>query len=203
MKRLTVFIAAALAACVLFTACKSGYGKAAQIALEEALKTETDLEFFILDDVSSADLSDFQEIYGGFGARQYAPKRYGIASEGSIPQEIPEHRVLFTVSAWPDYADGGKFVTDINITDPKVRVFGLTTESTAEEFLRKCTSLGYERVERRDDSGEPPALCGTLLLNYACVRSRDGKHYILLAKYVNSSFIRIYAPVSNRSNIIF
>ena len=81
MKRLAVFIAAALAACFLFAAC-SGNDKAAQIALEEALKTETDLEFFILDDVSNADLSEFQEIYGGFGANRYAPKRYGISSEG-------------------------------------------------------------------------------------------------------------------------
>lgn len=198
MKRLTVFIAAALAACFLFAAC-SGNDKAAQIALEEALKTETDLEFFILDDVANADFSAFQEIYGVFGASQYAPKRYGISSEGSIPQEIPEHCVLFTVSAWPDHADGGAFVTDITITDPKVRLFGLTVDSTAEEFIEKCELLGYKKAEKQSEADQ--AARG--IKEYACVESKDGKYSIVLEKTSERSVIRIIAPVSNRNNIIF
>lgn len=199
MKRLAVFIAAALAACFLFAAC-SGIDKAAQIALEEALKTETDLEFFILDDVADADFSAFQEIYGGFGASQYAPKRYGISESGIISeQQIPEQCVVYTVSAWPDHADGGAFVTDITITDPKVRLFGLTVDSTAEEFTQKCELLGYKKAEKQSEADQ--AARG--IKEYACVESKDGKYSIVLEKTSERSTIRINAPVGNRNNIIF
>lgn len=199
MKRLAVFIAAALAACFLFAAC-SGNDKAAQIALEEALKTETDLEFFILDDVADADFSAFQEIYGGFGANRYAPKRYGISESGIISeQQIPEQCVVYTVSAWPDHADGGAFVTDITVTDPKVRLFGLTVDSTAEEFIKKCELLGYKKAEKRSEADQ--AARG--IKEYACVRSKDGKYSIVLEKTSERSTIRINAPVGNRNNIIF
>lgn len=199
MKRLSVFIAFVLAACFLFAAC-SGNDKAAQIALEEALKTETDLEFFILDDVADADFSAFQEIYGGFGASQYAPKRYGISESGIISeQQIPGQCVLYTVSAWPDHADGGAFVTDITVTDPKVRLFGLTVDSTAEEFIKKCELLGYKKAERQSEADQ--AARG--IKEYACVESKDGKYSIVLEKTSERSTIRINAHVSNRNNIIF
>lgn len=198
MKRLTVFIAAALAACFLFAACKSD--KAARIALEEAIKNETDLEFFILDDVADADFSAFQEIYGVFGARRYAPKRYGISESGIISeQQIPEQCVLYTVSAWPDHADGGAFVTDITITDPKVRLFGLTVDSTAEEFIKKCEQLGFKKVEKRSEADQ----AARDIKEYACVKSKDGKYSIVLEKTSERSVIRINAPVGNRKNIIF
>lgn len=198
MKRLSVFIAAALAACFLFAACKSD--KAARIALEEAIKNETDLEFFILDDVANADLSEFQEIYGGFGASRYAPKRYGISESGIISeQQIPEQCVLYTVSAWPDHADGGAFVTDITITDPKVRLFGLTVDSTAEEFIKKCEQLGYKKVEKRSEADQ----AANGIKEYAYVQSKDGKYSIVLEKTSERSAIRINAPVGNRNNIIF
>ena len=199
MKRLSVFIAAALAACFLFAAC-GGNDKAAQIALEEALKTETDLEFFILDDVADADFSALQEIYGGFGARRYAPKRYGISESGIISeQQIPEQCVVYTVSAWPDHADGGAFVTDITVTDPKVRLFGLTVDSTAEEFIKKCEQLGFKKVEKRSEADQ----AANGIKEYACIESKDGKYSIVLAKTSERSTIRIIAPVGNRDNIIF
>jgi len=199
MKKLFVLIIAALI-CLPLAACRSGNDKAAQIALEEALKTETDLEFFILDDVADADFSGFQEIYGWFGAREYAPKRYGISESGIISeQQIPEQCVVYTVSAWPDHADGGAFVTDITVTDPKVRLFGLTVDSTAEEFIKKCELLGYKKVEKRSEADQAVRD----IKEYACVRSKDGKYSIVLEKTSERSAIRINAPVGNRDNIIF
>ena len=198
MKKLFVLIIAALI-CLPLAACRSGNDKAAQIALEEALKTETDLEFFILDDVIDADFSGFQEIYGWFGAREYAPKRYGISDDGSVPQQIPEQCVRYLVSAWPDHADGGAFVTDITVTDPKVRVFGLTIDSTAEEFIKKCEQLGYKKVEKRSEADQ----AANGIKEYACVKSKDGKYSIVLEKTSERSTIRINAPVGNRNNILF
>ena len=198
MKKLFVLIIAALI-CLPLAACRSGNDKAAQIALEEALKTETDLEFFILDDVIDADFSGFQEIYGWFGAREYAPKRYGISDDGSVPQQIPEQCVRYLVSAWPDHADGGAFVTDITVTDPKIRLFGLTVDSTAEEFIEKCEQLGFKKVEKRSEADQ----AANGIKEYACVKSKDGKYSIVLEKTSERSTIRINAPVGNRNNIIF
>ena len=199
MKRLFAFIIAALAVCSLFVACKNGNAATARIAFEEALKTDTDLEFFILDDVMNADFSDFQELYGVFGAREYAPKRYGIPDANPDLQQIPEQCVVFKVSAWPDHADGGAFVTDITVTDPKVRLFGLTIDSTAEEFIEKCKPLGYKKVDKPDVWDQ----AGVNSIEFACVKSNDGKYYIILEKTAERSYIRIMAPVSNRSGIIF
>ena len=198
MKKLFVLIIAVLI-CLPLAACRSGNDKAARITLEEALKTETDLEFFILDDVIDADFSGFQEIYGWFGAREYAPKRYGISDDGSVPQQIPEQCVRYLVSAWPDHADGGAFVTDITVTDPKIRLFGLTIDSTAEEFIEKCKLLGYKKVDKPDEWDQ----AGGNSIEFACVKSNDGKHYIILEKTAERSYIRIMAPVGNRNNTIF
>ena len=33
------------------------------------------------------------------------------------------------ITAWPDYADGGEFVTDITVTVPAVKVYGLIVDS--------------------------------------------------------------------------
>lgn len=208
MKKHLLFIIAALAFCLLFSACRkdgkpngeSTSPSPAPITLEESLKTETDLEFFILADLINADLSDFQEIYGSFGSWRYAPKRYGISDSHTVPQPLPEQFVLYIASAWPDCADGGKFVTNIQITDPKVRVFGLTIESSPEEFIEKCTALGYKQVNsavNEEDDGF--SYCD----EYTCMKSADGKHYIALTKKDSNAGIKLFAPVSNRGGIIF
>ncbi|MBR5947455.1 MAG: hypothetical protein IKZ82_02250 [Clostridia bacterium] len=206
MKKHFAFIIAALAFCLLITACKE-HGKPkdenaspAPITLEESLKTESDLEMFILTDAANADLSELQEVYGVAGQRRYVPKRYGIADNATAPQPLPEQFVLYIVSPWPDYEDGGSFVTNIQITDPKVRVFGLTIESSSEEFIEKCSMLGYNRVYSIDNEEYDGF---SYYDEYTCMKSADGKNYIALAKKDSNTYIVLFAPVTNRGGIIF
>ena len=104
----------------------------------------TSLEFWITEDVKDQDWTGHDEIYGWMGAREFLGSAYkkNVDTDGS--DQHPEHYVSYVITAWPDYADGGEFVTDITVTDPDVTVYGLTIESTYEEFDAVFESLGYE-----------------------------------------------------------
>lgn len=107
----------------------------------------TTLEFWICDDGSLVDWSGHDEITGWMGAQEFLGKDYRMSEQG----ERPRVRVSYILTAWPDYSDGGQYVTTIEITDPTVSVYGLTVESAPAEFERVMISMGY-KVESVDDS---------------------------------------------------
>ena len=107
---------------------------------------DTTLEYWICDDVSSVDWGGHDEITGWMGAQEFLGKGYHIGARG----ERPNVRVSYLLTAWPDYADGGQYVTTIEITDPAVSVYGLTVESEPAEFEQVMMSMGY-KVERTDN----------------------------------------------------
>lgn len=107
---------------------------------------DTILEFWICDDVSAVDWSGHDEITGWMGAQEFLGKDY----RADVQDERPPVRVSYILTAWPDYADEGSYVTTIEITDPAVSVYGLTAESGAAEFEQVMTSMGYH-VELADD----------------------------------------------------
>ena len=78
------------------------------------------------------------------GAREFLGSGYKKNEDPTGSNQHPEHYVSYVITAWPDYADGGEFVTDITVTDPDVTVYGLTIESTYEEFDAVFEPLGYE-----------------------------------------------------------
>ena len=104
----------------------------------------TSLEFWITEDVKDQDWTGHDEIYGWMGAREFLGSGYKKNEDPTGSNQHPEHYVSYVITAWPDYADGGEFVTDITVTDPDVTVYGLTIESTYEEFDAVFESLGYE-----------------------------------------------------------
>lgn len=104
----------------------------------------TSLEFWITEDVKDRDWTGHDEIYGWMGAREFLGSGYKKNEDPTGSNQHPEHYVSYVITAWPDYADGGEFVTDITVTDPAVMVYGLTIESTYEEFDAVFESLGYE-----------------------------------------------------------
>ena len=108
---------------------------------------DTALEFWICDDVSRVDWRGHDEIGGWMGAREFLGKDYRTGEQG----ERPPVRVSYLLTAWPDYADGGNYITTIEVTDPAVSVYGLTAESEPAEFERVMTSMGY-KVEWVTDS---------------------------------------------------
>ena len=106
---------------------------------------DTTLEFWIAEDISSVDFSAHYERFGVFGAREF----YGL---GYSPAEVikgshdvlPEKYVLYTVSGYPDVLDAWNYVTFIKIADPEIQVYGLTCNSSLEEFDKTMEELGYE-----------------------------------------------------------
>ena len=104
----------------------------------------TSLEIWITEDVKDQDWTGHDEIYGWMGAREFLGSGYKKNEDPTGANQHPDHYVSYVITAWPDYADGGEFVTDITVTDPDVTVYGLTIESTYEEFDAVFESLGYE-----------------------------------------------------------
>ena len=102
------------------------------------------MEFWITEDVKDQDWTGHDEIYGWMGAREFLGSGYKKNEDPTGANQHPDHYVSYVITAWPDYADGGEFVTDITVTDPDVTVYGLTIESTYEEFDAVFESLGYE-----------------------------------------------------------
>lgn len=105
---------------------------------------DTTLEFWITENVKDQDWTGHDEIYGWMGAREFLGSAYKKNEDADGLDQRPEHYVSYVITAWPDYADGGQFVTDITVTDPAVKVHGLTIASTFEEFDAVFEPLGYE-----------------------------------------------------------
>ncbi len=143
---------------------------------------DTNLEFWICDDVSLVDWNGHDEITGWMGAWEFLGKDYRRSKTGGRPYV----RVSYILTAWPDYADGGQYVTTIEITDPAVSVYGLTVESEPAEFERVMESMGY-KVETVDDNFQ---------------RAVRDRFTFSLYRDDTPEFI-ISAEVSNREGIVF
>ena len=155
---------------------------------------DTTLEFWITEDVKDRDWTGHDEIYGWMGAREFLGSAYKKNADADGSDQHPEHYVSYVITAWPDYAAGGQFVTDITVTDPAVKVYGLTIASTFEEFDAVFEPLGYEL-----SWGE-----GAIKTRVA---TRDGITFRLTRAVEDNPNvvpqIRISAVVTNREGIVF
>ncbi len=171
MKRI-LFALLVLALCMtIFSSCGS--------RLREA---EHDLEFWIAENVDDFDFSGHQQKYGIMGGREYYGIGYVPTIDENGQQVDPEHCVIYTVTNYPDYSNNSRHVTRIEITDPDVRVYGLSISSTAEEIKSVMTAEGFTVTES-----------GTALRaekdNFRFTFSRDA--------------ITIYAEVTNHFGIVY
>lgn len=155
---------------------------------------ETTLEFWITEDVKDVDWSAHDEIYGWMGAREFLGSDYKKIAAEDGAQTKPEHHVSYIITAYPDYADGGQFVTTITITDPAVKVYGLTVHSSFGEFDGVFETLGYDLS---DGDGAIPARRAT----------KDGITFLLQRPTEDNldcvPTLKIRAEVSNKSGIVF
>ena len=110
----------------------------------ESMPEKTDLEFWITEDVAEVDFSDYAQEHGWMGATVYYGKGYEPVTDEYGEQIDPPYCVKYKISAYPDYSDGGSYVTHIFVSDPEVRVRGLTTLATGEDFILLYEGLGYE-----------------------------------------------------------
>lgn len=156
-------------------------------------QTTRSLEFEITENVADVDFSQYQQIPGVMGAKQYYGKGYAPVKDEEGNDVKPEHYVTYLVSAYPDYADGGAYITDIEITDPYVTAFGLTVNSTMEECVAAFSDKEFTtEVTEYDD--------------YSIFRAKnkDGISVTLTQANPNGGAkLRINAEVTNRDNIQF
>ncbi|MBQ8311084.1 MAG: hypothetical protein IJX80_08755 [Clostridia bacterium] len=163
-------------------------------AFSGEMPKNTSLEFWITEDVKDYDWTGHDEIYGWMGAREFLGSGYKKTQDEDGSDQHPEHYVSYVITAWPDYADGGEFVTDITVTDPAVTVYGLTVASTYEDFDAVFEQLGFE-LSWSD---------GAIVTRVA---TRDGITFCLTRAVEDNPNVvpvfRIAAELTNRDGIVF
>lgn len=153
---------------------------------------DTTLDFWIAENVENVDFSQHNEIYGWMGAREFYGKGYFSTKDEDGNDVKPEHYVTYLITAYPDHADGGQYVTRIDITDPNVSVYGLTVNSTIEEYDVVFRKMGY--VISVEERGVNTVFTATRMgITFElCIRN-DGSNRSLTIK----------AKVTNREGIVF
>lgn len=113
-------------------------------------KPETNLEFWIAENVDDVDFSTYQEKYryGFMGSgHQYYGTGYTPTTDENGQQVDPEHCVIYTVAPYPDYTSRKCHITEIYINDPDVNVYGLTINSSNGDIEATMKSNGFKCVE--------------------------------------------------------
>ncbi len=146
------------------------------------------IEFSITQNVEGLSFEDYDEIYGWMGAREYLGRAYKKIQTPDGVGGKPEHYVSYIVSAYPDYADGGAYITEIRITDPLVGLYGLTVNSSFEQFHDVLEKMGFDILEAESTETIRTA-------------QRDG----IKCKFIKGDIptLIISAAVSNRYGIVF
>lgn len=162
-----------------------------EMVMPPSAPASDDLEFYITQNVGNVDFSDYAEIYGWFGAREFLGKGYEtVPVDGSTPVH-PEHYVSYVIGAYPDESDGGQFVTMIVITDPQVEYYNLTVNSSAEAFRETLEGLGYTVKISINSNGE-------------IFSAEKGNLSVYLYRGENvQAKITVRAEVTNREGIIY
>lgn len=107
-------------------------------------KKDTNLEFWIAENVDNVDFSNYHEKYGLMGGREYYGTGYVPTTNENGEQIDPEACVIYTVTSYPDYISNRRHVTGIFITDPSVTVYGLTINSSVDEVENVMRSHGFK-----------------------------------------------------------
>lgn len=110
-------------------------------------RPETNLEFWIAENVDGTDFSGYRQRYGIMGGREYYGSGYVPTVDGNGEQRDPEHCVIYTVTSYPDYSSGRQHVTRITITDPAVSVYGICVDSSAAEVAAAMERGGFRLRE--------------------------------------------------------
>lgn len=143
----------------------------------------TNLEFWIGENVDNFDFSGYQEKYGLFGGREYYGTGYVPTFDEDGMTIDPEHCVIYTVTAYPDYSRGTSHITGIYITDPTIAFYGISLNSSFEDF---------EHLMKQQDFQITGA-------NANHRTAENGKYSVTFTK----DYIRINVKVSNIFGIQF
>ena len=105
----------------------------------------TTLEFWIGESVTEDDFS-------GYARDRRSMNGYlGEGYELDENDELPLHYVKYEYDNYPKIDSPGHGIMYIEITDPQVMIYGLTTESSIEEFVDLFEKLGARFVTKKDN----------------------------------------------------
>ena len=149
---------------------------------EVIIRPDTNLEFWLGDNVDGFDWSLHVEKYGHFGGSDYYGLGYEpIISEGGH-QNDPEHCVIYTVTSYPDYSSKEQHISWIYITDPSIYFNGISLNTAPEEIKQILISDGFTIEE----------------FNVGFTAEKGRLHYQFLEDY-----IRLRVEVTNVYNMLF
>ena len=143
--------------------------------------SDTNLEFWIQEDVREVDFVSYEEKIGYFGATAYYGKNI---AKGSTSEIEPSVYVLYVLTAYPDYADGGQYVTHITIKDPTIHFYDLSLSSSAHDFEEKMKAMDFTYTQ--DEA-----------YGFSAKKER------VTITYKPGDSFEIGAVVSNRNHIVF
>ena len=140
MKKLLAFLAGLLCTMlVLLCGCSSN-----EIPERPA---DTNLEFWIAEDVTGHKW-DKNCVLAGCGFVNYYDRVVTIGEHGEM---IPEHYVEYSLGVLSQCSRDVVYITRIKVTDPAIVMYGLTINSSYEEFDNVFQKMGYEITERKED----------------------------------------------------
>ena len=96
---------------------------------------ETTLEFWIGEIVDESDYEGHAIVYDGFLGE-------GYSEDVKLGTHTTDYYVHYTVSNYPKVDSKTSGIVRIEITDPSVKIYGLTTESSLDDFARVFEALG-------------------------------------------------------------
>ena len=149
------------------------------------------LEFWILQNVTDVDFSTYTRDFAALGTKGgvWFGKAYDITP--TLEMDYQDPYVEYTLNSWPDYADPGLYITHITITDPKVKIFGLTLQNTDEEWQKELKTRAFSIQKRlKNDSDQRLRADSTDGLYTIVVDTEGGR-------------INIFAEITNREGIIY
>lgn len=147
---------------------------------------DTNLEFWITQKVS---LDEFKEkgctfLPGWFGADEYLDSRYKADISTGTAMALEIH-VTYLVTGYPDTLDD-RTVTQIEITDPTINVYGLTINSTQKEIKERISDIPNSSINENT-------------FDYKFFSFKIGKANF----HFYSNKITIAVPVTNKEGIIY
>src|SRR5574344_2153952 len=145
----------------------------------------TNLHLWLTQKVTEDDLINMTYLPGMLGGEKYLDYSYAL-EEGELGNTLPKEYVSYEITSYPNYSDGGTYVTKIVISDPKISFYGLTINSTISEFDDALSKSGFQ-YEVNDS-------CSSCMSYW--VKDNFSIQY-------KSSLITLVAKVTNRNNIIF
>ena len=143
-----------------------------------------DLDFQIEENVDDIDFSKYQMKYGMYGGHEYYGTGYVPSTDEEGNQTDPDECVIYTVTSYPDYSDKEQCVTGITITDPVIKIYGLTINSPQKEIQTTMEQKGYVLQDTESEN--------------VVIYKKDN-----ISISFSEKLIRIRADVSNKNGIMF